>query len=328
MKRRATLLLSALALVLALLFAACGAEAKGSGGDYYPEEAPAMAADGLYEEYEYENAEAPEAQGETALDGQKLIRRVHLTAETEDYNTTMAAVQTKIRQLGGYLESAEEHTSGNRPNASLVIRVPAGQLDDLTEFLAGSANITYRSESQENVTLQYVDTESRIQALNTEQERLLQLLEQAESLEDILEIEDRLAEVRYRLESAQSSLRVLANQVDYATVYLDLRQVEVLTPVEEPGFWQGVGEGFIASCLSLWEICKDLFKGLVVAMPFLLVLVIIPLVILLVVLKNARRRRKAKAAAAPKPPVPPANPANPVPPVNPAPPAAPGPERL
>mgnify|MGYP002226154573 CR=1 FL=1 len=83
------------------------------------------------------------------------------------------------------------------------------------------------------MTLTYVDLQSHRDALQTEQERLLQLLEQAESIEDIITIEQRLSDVRYQLESMESQLRSYDNQVDYSTVYLYIDEVEVYTPVEE-----------------------------------------------------------------------------------------------
>ena len=81
----------------------------------------------------------------------------------------------------------------------------------------------------------------------TEQERLLQLLEQAESIEDIITIEQRLSDVRYQLESMESQLRSYDNQVDYSTVYLYIDEVEVYTPVEEETTWERISAGFMDS---------------------------------------------------------------------------------
>ncbi len=64
--------------------------------------------------------------------------------------------------------------------------------------------MTSQSESAEDVTLQYTDTESRIASLKNEQERLNALLEKADTLENIFKLEERLTEVRYELENYQS----------------------------------------------------------------------------------------------------------------------------
>lgn len=83
-------------------------------------------------------------------------------------------------------------------------------------------NVTQKNESVEDVTLQYVDVESRKKALETEQERLMELLSSAENMEDLLAIESKLSEVRYELENYGSQLRMLDNQIDYSTVNVDV----------------------------------------------------------------------------------------------------------
>ena len=273
---------------------------------------------GAYDSYENADMDVPSqsSSSSSASEGQKLIRKVHINAETEDYYGFMDTLQKDVSALGGYFEQIEARTSGSHPSASLTIRVPADRLDELTEKVGGIGNITYRTESQQNVTLQYVDTEARIKALQTEQERLLELLERGDSLTDILEIEDRLSEVRYQLESAASSLRALANQVDYATVTLEVREVEVYTPVEQPGYWENIGSGFKSSLQSIGSFFKDLFSGLIIGLPYLLLLVVLPVVIVLLIVRRIKRRRKtgkANPAPAPMPPVDPSPAATPVP---------------
>lgn len=291
MKRLIPILLM---LVLLLSLVGCAGAAK---DEYYPAEAPAYEPAQAYEEealYDgYESADS--ASGSSAVsEGQKLIRKVNLTAETEDYYAFMDKLSATVASLGGYMENVEARTSGSAPSAELTIRVPAQNLEQLTQQVNGYSNITYRSESQTDVTLQYVDNESRISALKTELNRLLALLEQAEDLEQILLLEDRMTEVRYQLEKTESSQRALSNQIDYATVRLDIRQVEVFTEVEEPSYWQSVGSGFADSLDGLWNFLKNLFRILIAALPYLLVFVVVPLVILLVCLRNGKRKRAAK----------------------------------
>ena len=77
-----------------------------------------------------------------------------------------------------------------------------------------------------------------------EQERLLSLLEQAETMEEIIALESRLTEVRYQLESMESQLRTMDNQVSYSTVYLSIEEVEHFTPPAEKGTWERISTGF------------------------------------------------------------------------------------
>ena len=170
--------------------------------------------------------------------------------------------------------------------------------------MAGLGNITYKHESQQDVTLQYVDTESRIAALRTEQERLLELLDQADNLSEILEIEDRMTYVRYELESYERSLRALADQVDYATAVIEVTQVTVYTPTQEKGFWENIGTGLLGSLQDLWDFVKNAFSAFVIALPYLLIFLVLPAVLVIVFVKRHLRKKKdrpRKDPPAPKP---------------------------
>ena len=302
MKKLLAILLAALML---LSLAACSeslAKEDYYEGNYYVTEAPAQAG---RTESNYGSAlyDTPGSSGKTgdaaeASTDQKLVRKIWLTVETDDYPAFMEALNGKISALGGYVEDIESHTSGSYPRATIIIRVPADQLSALTDSVAGLGNVTYKHESQQNVTLQYVDTESRITALRTEQDRLLELLEQAENLSEVLEIEDRLSDVRYELETYERSLRALANQVEYATATVEVSQVRVYTPTEEIGYWENIRNGLKDSVTGLWEFLKDLFSLLIISLPYLLLFVIIPLIIMIVLLKRHSRKKKARLEAA------------------------------
>jgi len=255
-----------------------------------------------YEEsYEYAPQSAEESTAPKADVGQKLIRRISLSVETEDYQAFIDAITKKINALGGYIEDMDARTSGGSPRATILVRVPADQLSALTESVSGIGNITYKHESQQDVTLQYVDTESHITALRTEQERLLELLSKAENLSEVLEIEDRMSYVRYELESYEQSLRALSNQISYATATIDVQQVKVYTPVEEEevGYWEGIRRGLSSSVKRLWEGAKELFSNFVISLPILILCLLIPALILFLLIKHWVRKSKARRANAP-----------------------------
>ena len=129
-----------------------------------------------------------------------------------------------------------------------------------------------------------------MEALKTEESRLLELLAGAETMSDLLEIEARLSDVRYELESYTSRLRTLDNQINYATVYLFIEEVQEYTPVEEPTFFERITEGFADSLEGLWQSLQDLAVFLVVSFPYILVYGGIGLVLILV-LKKLRKGR-------------------------------------
>ena len=204
--------------------------------------------------------------------GQKLIRRVNIDAETEDLEELLAELTAQIGALDGYIENQELYNGSTQASyrhrsANLTVRIPADKLDSFVQQVKGVSNVVSYNESQEDVTLTYVSTESRIKALETEQARLLELLAQAQNMSDLLEIEARLTDVRYELESVTSQLLVLANKVDYATVRLYISQVREYTEVEEQTVWQRIATGFKSNLKDMGEGLVDFFVWVVTYSP-------------------------------------------------------------
>ena len=231
---------------------------------------------------------------------QKLIKTIRMEAETEDLDALLPQINEKINGLGGYVENQElyngsSYSSYRHRNASLTIRIPAENLNGFVEDVKGVSNVVSYNESTENVTLQYVSTESRVKALEVEQERLLELLGKAENMADLLEIEARLTDVRYELENVTSQLRVLANQVDYATVHLYISQVKVYTETEEQTVWQRIGSGFRENLQDMGENLTDFFVWIVTYSPQLLFWAVVIAIAVVVLKKKIAKRKAAKA---------------------------------
>lgn len=288
-------------LSICLLLTACGNAAtealsdrmeSADNGSYY-DSAPGEAGAG-----EELKSEAPELT-DAALNDRKLIKTVSIEAETEHYTDLISALDGKIAALGGYVETRE---SGSYSRSSrwcrMTVRIPADRLGEFQVHVDENANVLSTSEQTQDVTLQYFDTEAKIAALQTERTRLMELLAQAGSLYDILEIEARLSDVTYELERYESRKRGYDNQVSYATVSLQIREVRTLTPEEDPTVWQRITRGFSESLQGVGNGLVDAFVWGIVSLPYLIVW--IPLTALLVwLLKKLRRMIQKKRQSPP-----------------------------
>ena len=233
-----------------------------------------------------------------AQSDRKLIRTVSMDAETENYDTLITALEEKLTALGGYTESRQTGTYGStRRWSSMTIRIPADNLSAFVTHVSKNANVLSTSEETKDVTLQYVDTESKITALETEQARLLELLAGAQNLSEILEIEARLSDVTYELERYASQKRSYDNQITYATVRLTVEEVEVLTPVEEPSVFDRIRTGFTSSLHGVSDGLVNLFVLLVAGSPYLLVYGAV-IGVILAVRSRIRKRKQKKAPPA------------------------------
>ena len=106
----------------------------------------------------------------------------------------------------------------------------------------------------------------------TEQERLIELLEKAESMEDIITIESRLSEVRYELQSYESTLRTYDNKVNYSTVSVDIREVERITKVEkERTFFEEIQYRLENNFYDIGQSLRSFAIWFISSLPYLLI---------------------------------------------------------
>ena len=248
-----------------------------------------------------ENENSSVVVGGTGLpENQKWVRTLHLNAETEDLDSLLTAVDLQVAQLQGYVEYRDVYHGGSysnygNRNASLTVRIPVELVDEFTAKVSGVSNVTSSSENLENITLTYVATESRILALETEQTRLLELLAKAENMSDLLEIEARLTDVRYELENYTTQLRKYDNQVDYATIHLNLREVQTLTPQAKDGIWKRISSGFMENLRGLGTFLENFLVWFLASLPWLIPLGGIVTGVILLIRRRRRKKNNMKA---------------------------------
>lgn len=291
--------------MLAALLAGCGGASKSTQAFDAAAAAPAEAANGAYYDMESAKSEDGGLTGDTDStvlpEGRKWIITVNMSAETEDLDALMEALNGKISGLGGYVEDQDSYngsmySSRRYRSASLTVRIPAERVDEFTEEMSGIANVVSTNLSREDITLSYVATESRVKALQTEEARLLELMEQAETMADLLEIESRLTDVRYELENRASQLRLYDNQVDYATIYLSIDEVQEYTPVEEPTVWERISGGFVSSIKGVGNGLLDLLVWVLAKSPYLVILGGVTVGVVVLIKKHKARKAAKKAA--------------------------------
>ena len=172
--------------------------------------------------------------------------------------------------------------------------MPQEKFEQFYAQLGENMHVVSRSRSSEDVTEQYTDIETRLATLQTKHERLLSLLEKADKMEDIISLENALADCEYEIDSLTGSKRRYDDLVGFSTFYINLREVQTLTATAD-------GTGFGA---QLTQAAKTGARGLadVVRGTILGVVMFWPAVILVIAGTAAgvilHRRRKAKRLAA------------------------------
>ncbi len=215
-----------------------------------------------------ESATATDANAETTTrsveedTSRKIIYTTSITLETMAYDDTLALLNAALSEAGGYLEYSEHHTgdtyNNNERSSYFTYRIPATAYSSFLNGVSEAGSIAYQTESANDVTSTYLDLAARITTLTQQRDRLWELQAEAETLADLLEIEATLTEVLYQIESYQSQLNYLADQVDYATVTIMLDEVIEYT-VQEPSAWDTIVGTFTGALYSFLATIGNLF---------------------------------------------------------------------
>ena len=231
----------------------------------------------------------------------KLIRNVSMHLETREFDALTKSISDAVTFFGGYMEQSD--VSGNslywsdeRSSrcSNLTARIPENKLDAFLTEVSGQGNVTYKNESVQDVTLQYTDITSRKKTLQMEQDRLWELLGKAESIDAVIALEARLSEVRYQLESIESQLRTLDNQIVYSTVYLSIQEVQVLTSTDPDTIPVRIQKGLSRSFNTLKISSVDFLVWFISSLPILAVFAVLVFIAIIILKKPLKRRKTRK----------------------------------
>lgn len=231
----------------------------------------------------------------------KLIRNVSMNLETREFDALTKSISDAVTFFGGYMEQADVsgnslYWSGERSSrySNITARIPENKLDAFLTEVSSQGNVTYKNESVQDVTLQYTDITSRKKTLQMEQERLWELLEKAESVDAVIALEARLSEVRYQLESIESQLRTLDNQIVYSTVYLSIQEVQVLTSTDPDTIPVRIQKGLSRSFNTLKISSVDFLVWFISSLPILAVFAVLVFIAVIILKKPLKRRKTRK----------------------------------
>ncbi len=234
--------------------------------------------------------------------GRKLIRTVSLNLETDKFDSLISGLETRIQELGGYIEQSDmggnslySSSSPGPRYASITARIPVNQIDGFLTTVESDTNVTNRSESTQDVTLQYSDLESKKKSLEIEQEKMWEFLEKAESVDTVITIQQRLSEIRYQLESMESQLRLFDNQVDYSTVSLYIREVTIFSPTSQDSAGTRIKKGLEDNLRTFKNGVVSFVVILITTIPFWLPVLVIAGVIISLRRKHRKNRKPSPA---------------------------------
>lgn len=250
--------------------------------------------DFLADSYNDSVSEMPESVTDSSATAESTNRKIVKTAalgiKTKNYDTFMNGVKQKIEQYGGYIEKSQEYNYDNASNrnANMNVKIPADRLDAFIDELAAIGTITSKLVESNDITDSYIDVESRINALETEEETLLGLLEKAENLTDVIELQERLSTVRADLERIKAQKQSYDGMIAYSGISLDINEVERVVEGDDTFFGE-VKEKLMNNLYELGDFFRELAINSIAALPYIAILGVVAVVVIVIV-KKVRKR--------------------------------------
>ena len=326
---------AACALALVFLLSACGAAKNNSAAtessyrenasekgayaeDNYDYTAAAEDSDEeVYAEDEYggEDSDAGAGgveQADLESSNRKIVYTGNISLQTLEYDKSSQSVHEKIEKYGGFIESEDSRnedpywyyrersgSSAERTRRSLNItaRIPAEQFDAFMKDLENDGQVINTSINAQNISVSYATHDASKKALEIERDRLLEMMDKAETIEEMIAVEERLTEVERELGNETTTLTGMDRDVNFSTVYISLEEVfEYSETVVETTYGEKLQRAFGRAIDGFVKFWQDVLLFIVGSFPFLIMLAILIFVIVKVSRRSIRRGEEKRAA--------------------------------
>ncbi len=157
------------------------------------------------------------------LENRKIVYRALLNVNSFDLEAYRELVVNQLFIHFGYIENE----TSREEELNMTLRVPSENLDDFLTALKEGGEVTYFTKTSEDITNTYTTYEARRLALEARHQRLIELIEVAETVEDIIELEKERSEVEAELTEIGIRLTNFDSLVDYSTITLNVDYVDI-----------------------------------------------------------------------------------------------------
>ncbi|HEX7903170.1 MAG TPA: DUF4349 domain-containing protein [Chitinophagaceae bacterium] len=204
----------------------------------------------------------------------KIVKNATLELEIKEYKAFYASLREKVRSVGGYIAQEEQNESDYKIENTLIIKVPVDQFDNSIALLTSNVEkINAKKISSQDVTTEFVDTKSRMEAKKQVRQRYMDLLKQAKNMEEILNVQSEINGIQEEIESANGRIDYLSHSSAMSTINLTFFQVLNVTAKnnDNPSFGTKLGNAFKSG--GSWVV--ELLIGLVTIWPLFLMSAIV-----------------------------------------------------
>lgn len=225
----------------------------------------------------------------------KIIKSGSIISQTEGYDLFLNDLISMVEELGGYIEQNNTNVNNIYGDKKLKygylkIRVPQDKFNELVSYLELSSDINQKNVVESNVTKDYYEKDNQVRNLELQEVHLRELFEKAQTVEEMLLIENELRRIRTEIDALNISLSDIDDRSSMSTITLEVQEVlkANLNMSDRDNVWERAKEGFINTINGIVEIGENLIIKAVSLSPVLIPIIII----LIIVFINIRKNRK------------------------------------
>ncbi len=233
------------------------------------------------------------------LQARKLVKRGNITLSVTDYDVTLDQIETMLGRYGGYIENSNvtlfQKNLTNRiveyRQGSVTLRIPNEQFQAAFRELLALGEVSFQEQSSEDLTNIYRDTVNEVKNLEVREAALRDIMDRAETVEDIITVEYELSRVRGEINRLSGNLQQWDRLVDMSTIQLSIEEKAddaVVQPIDD-GLIGRAQRAFVASLNQIIDYLEDVFIGFVGLLPLIIPLVVILTIVLVIVLWRRKK---------------------------------------
>lgn len=241
---------------------------------------------------------------------EKLVYRCQLDIETKNYTEDKENLMKLISEYEGIIQNSNEYDSDDywyssdhvktrgTKTLNLQVRIPSEKYKEFIGTVGTIGKVKRNSQQVDNISYDYYNTQADIEQLKIQEHRLLEMMEQAYTIEDMITVEDRLSEVQNELSKLQTKLVGLDTDVAYSYVDIELEEVFEYSAaeVEKPGFFKRLGKEIVDGFKAMIQIFEDIILFIVGAVPRLIPFAVFGFIVykIIKVYRRTHKPRKPK----------------------------------
>lgn len=223
-----------------------------------------------------------------------IVKSGQIQIEADNYDIILNEISKLTGEYKGYIiNSTSSLTLASKKQGNVNVKIPAASFDEFVRKISGLGKVMSENISSHDITDEFIDTQARLNTQKELEKRLLDLLnDRTGKLSDVIEVENKLSDVRSKIESAEGKINFLKNQAEYSTLQISIFEPSILNTSSGGGFFYEIGQSISKGLTGFTEVTGGLIAGLIALSP-----VIIFFAVLFFVVRKIWRKRKMNKVA-------------------------------